>query len=245
MAELAERMALPEMQTKEIATLELVNRDRKVRRDELNGLRVKATAEVEGLADQISRARIATYAPAAQEAAIKERISRNSAIRVQEIIDAASKLVDCGCCKQILETPVTLVPCGHSVCYSHRFHQMERPVCAVCGEHSARAFVDNALAIVHLRQGRAAALAKIDIVLLDGFLAHIAWLHYVGILVTHLCLSLLLISAFAFSRTLPVFPNRSWEFQTTHRINTSSSKYSVCGAFFRALNTLRHFSIES
>jgi chromosome segregation ATPase len=148
MGELAERMALPETQTKEIATLELANRDRKQRRDELKGLWEKVTAEVEDLADQISRARIAKYDPAAQEAAIKERILRDSAIRVQEIIDAASKLVDCGCCKQILETPVTLVPCGHSVCYSHRFHQMEGPVCPVCGEHSARAFVDNALAIV-------------------------------------------------------------------------------------------------
>jgi DNA repair exonuclease SbcCD ATPase subunit len=148
MGELAERMALPEVQTKEIATLELVNRELKTRRDELRELWKTATTEVEDLADKISRARIAKYDPAAQEAAIKERILRDSAIRVQEIIDGASRLVSCGFCQQILEMPVTLVPCGHSVCYSHRFHQMEGPVCPVCGERSARAFVDNSLAIV-------------------------------------------------------------------------------------------------
>jgi chromosome segregation ATPase len=148
MGELAERMALPEVQTKEIATLELVNRELKSRRDELRQLWQTVTTEVEDLADKISRARIAKYDPAAQEAAIKERILRDSAIRVQEIIDGAVQLVSCGFCQQILEMPVTLVPCGHSVCYSHRFHQMEGPVCPVCGERSARAFVDNSLAIV-------------------------------------------------------------------------------------------------
>lgn len=148
MAELAERMALPETQTKEIAALELENRDLKKRRDELKQLWQKSTDDVEVLADKISRARIAKYDPAAQEAAIKERILRDSAIRVQGIVDAATKSVSCGFCNQILETPVTLVPCGHSVCYSHRFQQMEGPVCPVCGEHAARAFVDNSLSIV-------------------------------------------------------------------------------------------------
>ena len=148
MAELAERMALPETQTKEIAALELENRDLKKRRDELKELWQKSTDEVEVLADKISRARIAKYDPAAQEAAIKERILRDSAIRVQGIVDAATKSVSCGFCNQILDTPVTLVPCGHSVCYSHRFQQMEGPVCPVCGEHAARAFVDNTLSIV-------------------------------------------------------------------------------------------------
>lgn len=148
MAELAERMALPETQTKEIATLELENRELKKRRDELREMWQASTNEVEVLADKISRARIAKYDPAAQEAAIKERILRDSAIRVQEIIDAATKSVSCGYCKEILETPVTLVPCGHSVCYSHRFQQMDGPVCPVCGEHAARAFVDNSLSIV-------------------------------------------------------------------------------------------------
>ena len=148
MAELAERMALPETQTKEIAALELENRDLKKRRDELKQLWRKSTDDVEVLADKISRARIAKYDPAAQEAAIKERILRDSAIRVQGIVDAATKSVSCGFCNQILETPVTLVPCGHSVCYSHRFQQMEGPVCPVCGEHAARAFVDNSLSIV-------------------------------------------------------------------------------------------------
>lgn len=148
MAELAERMALPETQTKEISTLEMENRELRSRRDDLKELWQKSTNEVEDLADKISRARIAKYDPIAQEAAIKERILRDSAIRVQEIIDAASKSVSCGLCHQILETPVTLVPCGHSVCYSHRFQQMEGPLCPVCGERAARAFVDNSLAIV-------------------------------------------------------------------------------------------------
>jgi chromosome segregation ATPase len=148
MAELAEKMALPETQTKEIATLEMENRELKARRDDLKELWRQATENVENLADQISRVRIAKYDPAAQESAIKERILRDSAIRVQDVIASAVKLVSCGMCGQILETPVTLVPCGHSVCYHHRFQQMEGPVCPVCGERSARAFVDNSLAIV-------------------------------------------------------------------------------------------------
>ncbi|OHS94326.1 hypothetical protein TRFO_11181 [Tritrichomonas foetus] len=148
MAQLAERMALPETQTKEIAALEMENRELTKRRDELKELWQNSTDEVESLADKISRARIAKYDPAAQEAAIKERILRDSAIRVQEIVDAASKSVSCGQCGQFLETPVTLVPCGHSVCYSHKYQQMEGPICPVCGERSARAFVDNSLAVV-------------------------------------------------------------------------------------------------
>lgn len=148
MAQLAERMTLPETQTKEITTLEMENRELVKRRDELKEMWSRSTTEVETLADKISRARIAKYDPAAQEAAIKERILRDSAIRVQEIIDAAAKSVSCGQCGQYLETPVTLVPCGHSVCYSHKFQQMEGPICPVCGERAARAFVDNSLAIV-------------------------------------------------------------------------------------------------
>ena len=148
MAQLAEKMALPETQTKEIASLEMENRELTKQRDELKQLWQESTNEVESLADKISKARIAKYDPAAQEAAIKERILRDSAIRVQEIIDAASKAVSCGQCGQLLETPVTLVPCGHSVCYSHKYQQMEGPICPVCGERSARAFVDNSLAVV-------------------------------------------------------------------------------------------------
>lgn len=105
-------------------------------------------AEVEELADKISRVRIAKYDPAAQEASIKERILKDSAVRVHEIITAATKSVSCGLCHELIETPVTLVPCGHSVCYSHRFQQMDGPICPVCQERAARAFVDNSLAIV-------------------------------------------------------------------------------------------------
>ncbi|KAK8875466.1 hypothetical protein M9Y10_005632 [Tritrichomonas musculus] len=148
MAQLAERMALPETQTKEISDLEMENRELTKRRDELKQMWQQSTNEVEELADKISRARIAKYDPAAQEAAIKERILRDSAIRVQEIVDAASKAVSCGQCGQFLETPVTLVPCGHSVCHSHKYQQMEGPICPVCGERAAKAFVDNSLAIV-------------------------------------------------------------------------------------------------
>jgi chromosome segregation ATPase len=148
MGELAERMSLPEVQTKEIATQELVNRDLKRRRDELHELWRSTTSDIEELADKLARARIAKYDPAAQEAAIKERLLRDSAMRVHEITESASKLVTCGFCQQILEMPVTLVPCGHAVCHSHRFHQMEGPVCPVCGEHCVRAFVDSSLAVV-------------------------------------------------------------------------------------------------
>jgi hypothetical protein len=97
------------------------------------------TSEIEDLMDRISRTYIA---------AIKERVLRDSAIRVQEIIERAAKLVRCGFCHQILEIPVTLVSCLHSICHVHRFDQMEGPVCPVYGEHSARTFVDNSLAII-------------------------------------------------------------------------------------------------
>ena len=148
MAELAERMALPETQTKEISTLEFENTSLKKRRDDLKKLWQQSSNEVEELADKISRARIAKYDPAAQEAAIKERILRDSAIRVQEIIDAAAKSVTCAECGKIIENPVTFVPCGHSVCYCHKYQQREGPICPTCGERAARVFVDSSLSIV-------------------------------------------------------------------------------------------------
>jgi len=148
MGDLAQRMSLPETQTKEIASLELENRELKKRVQELKDLWTQATDEVEALADKISRAKIAKYDPAAQEAAIKERILRDSSIRVQEIIDNATKLLSCSYCGKLLEVPVTLVPCGHSVCHSHRFHQMDGPMCPKCGERSARAYVDHSLSVV-------------------------------------------------------------------------------------------------
>ena len=148
MAELATRMSLPETQTKEISTLELENRELKKRLQELKELWQQSTDEVEDLADKISRAKIAKYDPAAQEAAIKERILRDSAIRVQEIVDSAMKLLSCASCGKVLDVPVTLVPCGHCVCHSHRFQQMDGPMCPKCGERAARAYVDNTLAVV-------------------------------------------------------------------------------------------------
>ena len=148
MGVLATRMSLPETQTKEISTLELENRELTKRVQELKLLWQQSTDEVEELADKISRAKIAKYDPAAQEAAIKERILRDSAIRVQEIVDSAMKMLSCASCGKVLDVPVTLVPCGHSVCYSHRFQQMDGPMCPKCGERAAIAYVDNSLSVV-------------------------------------------------------------------------------------------------
>lgn len=149
MGELATRMSLPETQTKEIATLELDNRQLKKRVEELKSMWQASTNEVEDLADKISRAKIAKYDPAAQEAAIRERILRDSAIRVQEIVDSAMKMLTCPECGKVLEVPVTLVPCGHCVCYSHKYQQNAvTRLCPKCGECVVCAYVDNSLAVV-------------------------------------------------------------------------------------------------
>lgn len=148
MGELAQRMSLPETQTKEIATLELENRELKKRKQELQNMWQKSIDEVEVLADKISRAKISKYDPIAQEAAIRERILRDSAIRVQEIVESAMKSLSCVLCNKVLNDPVTLVPCGHCVCHSHKFQHMDGPMCPKCGERAARAFVDNSLSVV-------------------------------------------------------------------------------------------------
>ncbi|KAH0787084.1 putative vesicular transport factor uso1p [Histomonas meleagridis] len=148
MTELAERMALPETQTKEISILEAKNNELKSQRDNLKNLVKKSTEQVEVLIDKLSRLRIIKFDPSAQEIVIQEKLLKNSALKVKEIMSSLLKLVTCGACNEILDVPVTLVPCGHSVCYHHRYQQMEGPLCPICGERAARVFVDNTLAIV-------------------------------------------------------------------------------------------------